>query len=196
MENFWYNGEIEVPHLIKVAISHYQFETIHPFLDGNGRVGRLLITLYLVSFGLLNKPSLYLSDFFEKRRISYYDALSRVRAANDLAHWIKFFLNAVIETAEKGKRTFKEILASKEIIYGKIVTLNRRAQKGQELVHYLYRHPLITAGDIVINLDVSVPTANDLINSFVELGILREITGLRRNRIYEFSEYIELFRRE
>lgn len=196
LESFWHNGEIEVPHLIKVAISHYQFETIHPFLDGNGRIGRLLITLYLVGFGLLTKPSLYLSDFFEKRRVSYYDALSRVRAANDLAHWIKFFLNAIIETAERGKRTFKEILKNKEIIYKKIVTLNRRAQKGQELVHYLYQHPLAIALDIAESLGVTAPTANDLIHSFVELGILREVTGLKRNRVFEFAEYIDLFRGE
>jgi Fic family protein len=196
LEKFWHNENLEVPHLIKVAISHYQFETIHPFLDGNGRIGRLLITLYLVGFGLLTKPSLYLSDFFERRRVSYYDALSRVRESNDLAHWIKFFLNAIIETAEIGKRTFKEILALKNRVDAKIVTLNRRAQIGRELVYYLYRQPLITIGDIVANLGISVPTANDLVQSFEDLGILREITGYRRNRVFEFSEYVKLFKNE
>lgn len=196
LENFWHDEKLEVPHLIKIAISHYQFETIHPFLDGNGRVGRLLITLYLVSFGLLTKPSLYLSDFFEKRRVSYYDALSRVRESHDLSHWVKFFLNAVIDTAEKGKRTFIEILALKNRIDSKIVTLNRRAQIGRELVLYLYKKPIVTVNDIVTNIGVSAPTANDLIQSFVELGIISEITGFRRNRVFEFSEYVKLFKSE
>lgn len=196
LENFWHNDTLDVPHLIKIAISHYQFETIHPFLDGNGRVGRLLITLYLVSFGLLSKPSLYLSDFFEKRRVSYYDALSRVRNSNDLIHWIKFFLNAVFETAEKGKLTFMEILALKNRIDEKIVTLNRRVRVGRQFLLYLYSKPVVTANEVVSALDISLPTANDLLQSFVELGILVEITGLRRNRMFEFKEYTELFRRD
>ena len=109
LEKFWHNEAITVPHLVRIAISHYQFETIHPFLDGNGRIGRLMIPLYLISNGLLAKPSLYLSDFFERNRASYYDALMQVRAANNMIHWVRFFLNGVAQTAAKGRDVFRQI---------------------------------------------------------------------------------------
>jgi Fic family protein len=196
LESFWHNENLDVPHLIKVAISHYQFETIHPFLDGNGRIGRLLITLYLVSFGLLVKPSLYLSDYFERRRVSYYDALSRVRESNDLIHWVKFFFNAVIETAEKGKRTFIEILALKNRIDSKIVTLNRRAENGRHLINLLYRKPVTTINEVAESLQTTHKSASLLIADFIKLGILQEMTGQQRNRVFSFVEYVELFSQE
>lgn len=131
LEKFWHNETIQVPDLIRIAISHYQFETIHPFLDGNGRVGRLMITLYLVSRGLLRKPSLYLSSHFEKHRGAYYDALTRVRTASDLSHWIRFFLVAVIETARGGVTTFQSILELRAEIDLKVDAMGRKAPRAR-----------------------------------------------------------------
>jgi len=192
-EKYLHNDQIDVPHLIKAAIGHYQFETIHPFCDSNGRIGRLMITFYFIANGLLNKPSLYLSDFFEKNRTSYYDALSRVRQANDLAHWTKFFLNGVIATAEKGKNTFQEILKLKNSIDVKIVKLNKKAERGRALVHYLYRKPIINMMNVATVLKITPKSAILLIKDFERLKILRELTGFKRNKQYLFEEYLKLF---
>lgn len=193
LELFWHNENINVPNLIRVAISHYQFETIHPFLDGNGRIGRLMITLYLVSNGLLRKPSLYLSDFFERNRASYYDALMRVRTSNDMIHWIKFFLSAVIETADKGKKTFEAILALRREIDQLVLTYGKRAEKVQLLLLHLYRRPAITAIQASEMLDVSHQTASALLKKMTDDGILQEVTGYQRNRLFVFTRYLDLF---
>ncbi|MCW9024204.1 MAG: Fic family protein [Gammaproteobacteria bacterium] len=193
LEKLWHNESINVPELIRIAISHYQFETIHPFLDGNGRIGRLLITLYLISRGILNKPSLYLSDYLEKNRIAYYDALTRVRVSNDLVHWIIFFLDAVIETAESSKKTFQKIMSMRNELEAQMVTLGRRAENARKLLLHLYTSPAVTGGDVARLLDVTPRAANGLINEFVKLEILKEITGYQRNRLFIFRKYIQLF---
>jgi len=193
LEQFWYNESIVVPHLIRVAISHYQFETVHPFLDGNGRIGRLLIPLYLVSHGLLAKPSLYLSDFFERNRASYYDALMRVRTSNDLIHWVRFFLRGVAETATKGRAVFQQVLALRTEAEHAILTLGKRAANARQTLNLLYRKPVVTAADIEQALSVTTPTANALIRDFERLGLLREITGQQRGRAYVFDRYLSLF---
>ncbi len=193
LEKFWHDESITVPHLIRLAISHYQFETIHPFLDGNGRIGRLLIPLYLVSHQLLVKPSLYLSDFFERNRANYYDALMRVRISNDLIHWVRFFLQGVTETATKGRNVFQEILSLRTDAEHKLLSLGKRAPNAKQALNLLYRKPMLSAGDLEDSLRVSQPTANALIRDFIRLGLLREVTGATRHRLYVFEAYLNLF---
>jgi len=193
LEQFWHNEQITVPHLIRIALSHYQFETIHPFLDGNGRIGRLLIPLYLVSHGLLAKPSLYLSDFFERNRASYYDALTRVRMTGDLVHWVRFFLRGVSETASKGRDVFGQILNLRTDVEQRILSLGKRVPNARAALGVLYRRPLISAGELAQELKVSAPTAQKLVKDLERLGILKETTGQMRDRLYEFDRYLDLF---
>ena len=195
LESFLHNDQIDVPVLIRAGIVHYQFETIHPFLDGNGRIGRLLITLYLVSSDMLTKPSLYLSDYFERNRTLYYDNLSNVRKLNQLAQWIKFFLVGIIETSNKGIDTLKSILKLKEQIEdNKLTTLGKKLPSAKRLIKYLYRKPIVTAQDVLDELKVSLPTANSLLSDFENLKIVNEKTGWKRNREFEFTEYLNLFK--
>ncbi|MBF0159654.1 MAG: Fic family protein [Magnetococcales bacterium] len=196
LEAFWHNETIHVPHLIRCALSHYQFETIHPFLDGNGRIGRLLITLYLVSHGLLAKPSLYLSAHLEKHRGAYFDALTRARESHDIGHWCRFFLQAVAETAERGKVTFRKLLDLHQEIDRRMVTLGRRAENGRRLIQRLYRRPVINVAQMVSELGIQYPTANQLIASLVHMGLLEEVTGYQRNRCFRFGPYLNIFQVE
>lgn len=152
-----------------------------------------MIALYLVSKGLLRKPSLYLSDFFERNRASYYDALMRVRISNDISHWIKFFLSAVIETAGSGKATFEAILVLRQDVDQILLSYGKRAENAQTLLRYLYRRPAISAVNASELLDVTHQTASSLLNKMVEDGILEEVTGYQRNRLFVFAKYLSLF---
>ncbi|MEK9156973.1 MAG: Fic family protein [Patescibacteria group bacterium] len=194
LEKFWHNKQIEVPHLIRIALSHYQFETIHPFLDGNGRIGRLLITLYLMDKEMLSKPTLYLSDFFERNKDKYYDSLTSVRSSNDIEHWLRFFLVGVSETAKRGTETFKKIVDLQEDAEQRILTLGRRAPLGRELLKKLYSQPVANTGQIAEWLDITPQSAITLAGVFEEKNILHETTGFKRNRLFEFSEYLNLFK--
>jgi Fic family protein len=194
LEKFLHNDDTHLAHLVRIAIAHYQFETIHPFLDGNGRIGRLLITLYLVYRGILEKPLLYLSDFFEHNKGLYYDNLTRVRTKNDLGQWIRFFLVGVAETAEKGVRTLKSIIDLKEDIErNRIMKLGKRIATGNALLQFLFKSPAIQVKNVAKTLELSPKAAGDLVDKFIELKILKEITGNRRNRFFMFAEYFDLF---
>jgi Fic family protein len=193
LEKFWHNETINVPHLVRIAISHYQFETIHPFLDGNGRIGRLLITLYLLSKGLLDKPCLYLSAFLEKNKGQYYDALTTVRESNDIGHWVRFFLVAVRDTSRKGVDTFQQIMKLRSEVQNRVTAFGARAANGMKLLDRLYMNPVVTVKEAAQALDVAQPTASTLITLFVDQGILVETTGNRRNREFFFRDYYRLF---
>lgn len=193
LEKFLHNDEINVPDLIRIAIAHYQFETIHPFCDGNGRIGRLLITLYLCGKGILKKPTLYLSAHLEKLKGQYYDALTTVRHSNDLGHWIRFFLTAVYETAEKGRGTFEEILKLRNEVEQSTLALGKRAENARTLLAHLYQRPLVTANELAKLLDTTHQTASALIHEFEGLGILEPSVKIGRSQAYMFKRYIQLF---
>ena len=193
-ELFLNNNEIKIPHLVKIAIAHYQFETIHPFLDGNGRIGRLLITLYLVSSGILGKPILYLSEFFEKNKTLYYDNLTFVRTKNDLIQWIKFFLTGIIQTADNSVATLQRIIELKNYIEReKIVRMGKRSKTAIDFLHKLFSQPVISIKTVQQMTNLSPKAATELVKIFVEQKILTETTGYQRNRVFIFEEYVRMF---
>jgi Fic family protein len=194
LEKFLNNDNIQVPHLIRIAIAHYQFEAIHPFLDGNGRIGRLLITLYLINQKILNKPTLYFSDFIEKNRQHYYNNLMAVSLESKIEQWLKFFIVGIIETARTAIETFARIVALRDKLEKEvIVSLGKRLPNAKSLLTYLYSKPVVTVADVMHSLDITKQTANVLIKNFSDLGILKEQTGYKRNRIFVFEEYLRLF---
>ena len=172
LENFAHNKNYYFPDLLKIALIHYQFETIHPFLDGNGRVGRLMITLYLVEEGILKKPVLFLSDFFERNRILYYDNLTCVREKNDLIQWCKFFLVGVIETAKNSIMTFDSILKLQKELDGKLQSLGRRSVNAQTIVNYLFQRPILDAQKAKELTGLSLPSVYKLIDEMESLKIV------------------------
>jgi len=195
LEKFFHNDELHVPHLIKIAIAHYQFETIHPFLDGNGRLGRLMIALYFSSFDLLHKPALYLSDYFEQHKTEYVDHLMAVRQGRPMKVWLVFFLYGVCETAKNSIQVFKDIIELKERLEREVLPhfSTRRQGNAQALMKMLYQNPLIDIKTIAHAFELQINTATSLVNDFVKYGVLSELTGKRRNRIFWFKEYVLIF---
>ena len=195
LEKFLHNDQINVPALVRIAIAHYQFETIHPFLDGNGRIGRLLITLYLVSKGILDKPLLYLSAFFEKNKGLYYDNLTFVRQKNDLVQWIKYFLVGIETTSANAISTFTEVLAMKTRIEAELHSKwGRRSGSAYNLFQYLLKNPVVRIKDVEKICGLSTKAAGDLVESFETAGFLKEFSGQSRNRVFVFEQYINLFK--
>jgi Fic family protein len=195
LENFLHNDDTGLPNVLKAAVAHYQFETIHPFLDGNGRIGRLLITLYFIDANILQKPVLYLSDFFERNRSLYYDNLMAVRTRNDIQQWLKFFLVGIIETADKAIEGLREIIKLKQDCETKrIVTLGKRVPKAQILLQYLFTQPIVRPDDVAKITETSLVTAYKLIDDFERLNILQAIGDAQRNKLYIFNEYFKVFK--
>jgi Fic family protein len=194
LESFLHNRDVHVPALIRVAIAHYQFETIHPFLDGNGRIGRLLITLFLVSAGVLDRPLLYLSSYFEKNKGLYYDNLTVVRNRSDMLQWLKYFLVGVEQTATLAVETLSNVLKLKtELEQNLQVNFGRRSTTAQLLINSLFVSPAITVDDALKVCGISYKATNDLIALMCKHKILSEITGQTRNRVFVFAPYLNIF---
>ncbi len=195
LEKFLHNNDdVQLPDLIKIGIAHYQFETIHPFLDGNGRIGRLLITLFLIDKKILNRPLLYLSAYFEKNKTLYYDNLTFVRTKNDMLHWLKYFLVGIAETSEKATQTLSEVLELKNQLEQDISNnFGKKANNAHILLQELFRKPVINVNQVKNLTKTTYKTANELVATFVNAGILKEMTGQQRNRTFIFEKYLKLF---
>lgn len=194
LENFLHSDNTGLPHVIKIAIAHYQFETIHPFLDGNGRIGRLMITLYFMQAGIMNQPVLYLSDFFERHRQLYYDHLTSVRINNDILQWIKFFLVGVVETCERAITGLRNIIKLKKDCETNLIPqLGKKMKVAQALLLHLFNNPFIRPKEVAEVTGLSQVSAYALIEDFERLGILVQFGDGQRNRIYYFSQYYAVF---
>jgi Fic family protein len=193
LERFLHEKD-DLPVLVKVGLAHAQFETIHPFLDGNGRVGRLLITFLLCERGVLHKPVLYLSHYFKRHRQEYYDRLQAVRDAGDWEGWLGFFLRGVVDVSAQATETARRILALRERRREQITqSFGRAAGNGLKVLEQLFRTPIISVKKVQTITKTKFPAANQLVQRLAQLGVLKEITGQARNRQFRFEEYVQLF---
>ena len=187
------HAEDDLPPLVRIALAHVQFETIHPFLDGNGRVGRLLITFLLVEKHILQQPVLYLSHYFKANRSEYYDRLQAVRDRGDWEGWLKFFLRGVEQVATEATQTARAIVALREQHRATITEhIGRAAANGHRLLEALFTKPIVSVGDVMTLTGASFVPANNLVAKLVTLGILEEMTGYARNRRFRYAPYIRL----
>lgn len=195
LEKFLHADDFFVHPLVRIAIAHYQFETIHPFLDGNGRLGRLMISLYLASEGLLREPALYLSDYFERNKTAYVDHLMAVRHGNHLREWLIFFLFGVEETARSSASAFRAVIDLKQRIERDVLPRfsARRQDNAHALMRHLYAQPVIDVKWATDIIGATTNTAAALIADMVSFGVLVEVTGQRRNRLFAFRDYLHLF---
>ena len=193
-EIFINNDNNNIPHLIKAAIIHYQFETIHPFLDGNGRVGRLIIPLYLLSKGVISKPCFYISDYFERNRALYYHALDKPRKDNDLKHWIEFFLSATIDTAMSAKRKFSTAVQVVGEINKKALCIKGRTDNVFAIINLFFSEPLLSIKDIYNKTGLPQRTVSGIVNDMQKNDILVETTGFTRNKTFILKDYVDAFK--
>ena len=194
LEKFINNDEINTPDLIKIAMIHYQFESIHPFLDGNGRTGRILIPIYLLSKGLLSKPCFYISDYIEKNKETYYDFLSRVRTQNDMISWIKFFLEATIETAKTARIKFEKIVKFTNEMNSVVLNMPVRPENARMVIDCMYNEPTINRKILMEKTGLKPTALKSVVNSLLEKELIVENTGYSRNQIFTFEKYINLFK--
>lgn len=193
LENFLHTGS-DIPALIQIGLAHAQFETIHPFLDGNGRVGRLLISFLLCQREILVKPVLYLSHYFKRHRAEYYERLQAVRDTGDWEGWLAFFLRGVASVSLEATDTARRILALREDHRARVTQgLGRAAGNGHKVLEHLYQRPIVAVTDVEALTATSYTAANNLVSRMVELGVLVEATGYRRNRLFRYQAYIDLF---
>jgi len=193
-EKYINNGNDEQDVLIRVALIHYQFETIHPFLDGNGRIGRLLITLYLMQKGVLTTPALYISYFLKKNRIEYYDRLTEVRRSGNYEQWVKFFLQAIYESADDAVVTIDKLTALHDKNIAVINDMGRASKTALRLFTYLEENPIIEIKKTSAALGISFKTISDSVKRLCGLGILRQSSGEQRNRTFAYTAYLDILR--
>ncbi|HMN35734.1 MAG TPA: Fic family protein [Chiayiivirga sp.] len=188
------HAESDIPALVRIGLAHAQFETIHPFLDGNGRVGRLLISFLLCQREILVKPVLYLSHYFKRHRAEYYERLQAIRDTGDWEGWLAFFLRGVASVSLEATDTARRILALREDHRARVTQgLGRAAGNGHKVLEHLYQRPIVAVADVEALTATSYTAANNLVSRLVELGVLVEATGYRRNRLFRYQAYIDLF---
>jgi Fic family protein len=188
------NADDDLDVLIRVALIHYQFETIHPFLDGNGRVGRLLITLFMIEKKVLSTPALYISYFLKKNRVEYYDRMTEVRAKGNYEQWVKFFLRGVLESAADAIETIHKLSALHDKNTSAIEKMGRARETTVEVFGYLEANPIIDIGKTSIALSMSYNTASAAIGRLCDIGVLTQTSGVQRNRIFSYTDYLDLLR--
>lgn len=184
--------------LIKAALAHVQFETIHPFMDGNGRLGRLLIPLILVAANILSEPLLYLSVFFKKHRQVYYERLQQVRVSGDWESWLLFFVDAVAETANQAVNTAQQLKQLRQVDRDRLSSLGRIAPSAQQVLDVLFEYPIANINTLVKHGNISAATAGKVMDKLAqpELALVRELTGQKRNRVFAYSAYIEILNQD
>lgn len=190
------NSDDSLDLLIQAALLHYQFETIHPFLDGNGRIGRLLITLFLMEKKVLNSPALYISYYLKKNRIEYYDRMSEVRNKDNYEQWIKFFLNAIKESADESVETIKKLSELHNANIKKIDAMGRASKNARAVFDYLEQNPIIDIGKTAEELNLAFSTVSLAVNRLVDAGILIQTNNANRNRVFAYEDYLTVLRKD